>query len=75
MVNIKRRSQKKSNLKRSLLIDLIEKGDESLLREYENIDMLLLSPGERESISRYPFFRNWKELFHNELFYFYIKNK
>ena len=62
----------KSDLKRSLLLDLILKGDETLLREYRNIDMLILSPSERESISRYSFFVKWKELFHNEAFYIYL---
>lgn len=60
-----------SELKKKLLLDLIYKGDEILLREYKNIDMLVLSPDEKESVSRYSFYARWKELFHNEAFYVY----
>jgi hypothetical protein len=54
-----------------MLQDLIYKGDESILREYRNIDVLVLSPAEKEAISRYVFFAGWKELFHNQGFYVY----
>ena len=61
----------KSELKKTMLQDLIYKGDESILREYRNIDVLVLSPAEKEAISRYIFFDGWKELFHNQGFYVY----
>jgi len=62
-------------LKEKMLRDLIHKGDQSLLSEYKNIDILVLSPAEKEQISRYNFFAGWKELFHNESFYAYLINK
>jgi hypothetical protein len=64
-----------SEVKKKMLLDLINKGDETLLREYKNIDMLVLSPAEKEAISRYIFFDGWKELFHNEGFYVYAINR
>jgi len=64
----------RSDLKRNLLLDLIHKGDVTLLRQYKNVDVLILSLTEKESISQYSFFAKWKELFHNETFYIYLAN-
>jgi len=47
---------RKSEIKKKMLLDLIQKGDETLLKEYKNIDVLVLSPAENEQISRYSFF-------------------
>jgi hypothetical protein len=60
-----------SEPKKKMLLDLINKGDETLLREYKNIDVLVLSPAEKDAISRYVFFKGWKKLFKNEEFYVY----
>jgi len=60
-----------SELKKKMLLDLLRNGDESLLHIYKNIDVLVLSPSEKDEISRYIFFKKWKELFHNEEFFVY----
>jgi hypothetical protein len=60
-----------SELKKKMLLDLIGNGDETLLNVYKNIDVLVLSPAEKEALCRYIFFKKWRELLHNEEFYMY----
>jgi hypothetical protein len=60
-----------NDLKKKMLLDLIQNGNETLLWEYNNIDILVLNPAEKEAISRYLFFKKWKELFHTDEFFVY----
>ena len=57
------------DLKGSLMLDLINKGDLTLLKEYGNINVMILSNAERELVSRYSFFKEWKSVFQNEEFH------
>lgn len=62
----------KRNVKRSLMQDLIEKGDLSLLREYKNINVIILTKAEKELVSHYNFFKQWRSVFKNEEFSVYL---
>jgi len=62
----------KRDIKRSLMQHLIQKGDLTLLREFKNINVIILTEAEKELVSRYNFFKQWERIFQNEEFAVYL---